>query len=87
MTEEEILHELLCDGARALLDAAILEVYECGARDAFHVDAVMLVESPVLYGDDGMDEVRRQLGERHVVVSGHASIDGASQEDEAAEAV
>lgn len=52
--EEEVLDELLRDGARALLNLARLQVDERRARDALEVEAVVAVEAPVLDGDDGL---------------------------------
>ena len=62
MREEEVLDELLRDGARALLDFARLQVDERRARDALEVEAVVAVEAPVLDGDDGLlQRLRRVL--------------------------
>jgi hypothetical protein len=59
-----ISRSLRGDGAAAL-PAAPEEVGEKRARDAFEVDAEMLEEAPVLGGDDGIEDVRRDLVERH----------------------
>ena len=87
VAEEEVLHELLRDGARAFLDAAVLEVDERRAQNAFGIDAMMLVEPPILDGDDGMEQVWRHLLDGDVAVFLDVGIHGAAQEDEAFEPV
>ena len=89
MREEEVLDELLGDGARALLDLAGLQVDEGGARDAREVEAVVAVEAAVLDGDDGLLQGVRRVLEMDVVRVAHidAARDGAPQEDDAAQPV
>ena len=87
MGEEEVLHELLGDGARAFLDLAVLDIHECRAGDARGVEAVMAVEAVVFDGDHGLLQGIRDFAERYVVVALHARIDGAADEEKAAQAV
>lgn len=54
MREEEILDELLGDGARAFFNLARLQVDEGGTHDAFKVKTVMRIKALVLDGDDGL---------------------------------
>jgi hypothetical protein len=65
LAEEEVLHQLLGEGRAALDDAAAAQVGERGAQDADRVDAVVVVEAPVLDQDDRARQQRRQRGERH----------------------
>ena len=64
----DVLRELLCDGgaARALQEVVAegREVLQRGARQAAHVQAVVLVEALVLRGDGRLHQPRRDLGER-----------------------
>ena len=89
MREEEILDELLRDGARTLLDLAGLQVDERGARDALEVEAVVAVEASVLDGDDGLLQGVGHVLQFDVVRVAHidAALDGAPQEDDAAQPV
>ena len=89
MREEEVLDELLRDGARTLFDRARLQVDERRARDALEVEAVVAVEAPVLDGDDGLLQRLRRVLQLDVVRVVHvdAALDRAPQEDDAAQAV
>src|SRR5690606_12074502 len=55
-------HELLRERARALTDLSGAQVDERGAQHAFEIDAVMLVEAPVLDRFQRVDEKRRHVG-------------------------
>jgi hypothetical protein len=58
---EGVLHELLGDRRAALHRLLALHVLPEGARDAGVVDALVLVEAPVLDRDHGVLHVRRDL--------------------------
>ena len=64
-SQEEVLDELLGDGAAALTHLAGSQVREQRARDAAQIDAAMHLEALVLDGEDRVDQVRRQLLELH----------------------
>src|SRR6185503_4587095 len=53
---ERVLDELLGDGRATLGDGTRVDVLEQGPRRTAPVDAVVLVELPVLDGDDGVDQ-------------------------------
>ena len=80
--EEQVLDELLGDGAGALLNLTVLQVDEGGAHDAFHVEAVMGVKAVILDGDDGVGEIIRYIGKLHVAGTRQAAFDGLLQEKE-----
>jgi hypothetical protein len=63
--EEEVLDELLGERAATLSDAARAQVREQRSTDASNVDAGMRLEALILDGDDGIDEVRREVFEAH----------------------
>ena len=65
--QEEVLHQLLRDGAAAdqvLLLAA--QVRDHRADGANQIDAGVVVEAAVLDGEDGLDHARRNGRERHL---------------------
>jgi hypothetical protein len=59
--EEEVLHQLLGDGAAALDVRLRLDVADGGAHDAEGIEPGMGEEAPVLDGEHGLDEVVRVL--------------------------
>ena len=61
LRQEKIFGELLRDRRAALGNAAVQDVGDEGAADAEGIDAVMLVEAPVLDGDEGLRHVGRQF--------------------------
>ena len=63
--EEQVLHELLRDGRRALDRAAGAGVGEEGADDGPHVDAGVFAEAAVFGADEGVDHVARYVGGFH----------------------
>ena len=63
--QEQVLRHLLGDGAAALDDGAGAQVGESGARQADHVEPEMAVEAPVLGGQHGLGQGRRQVFEAH----------------------
>jgi hypothetical protein len=76
--EEEILDELLRD-RRGTAGSRTLEVVYCGDLDLVPVEAVVLVETRVFSGDDGVLELGRYLGEGNEAVAlmvGSAVDDG-----------
>lgn len=89
MREEEVLDELLRDGARALFDLPRLQVDEGRAQDAFKVKAVMAVETLVLDGDYRLLHGVGDVSELDVigVVLVDAAVYGALQEDDARKAL
>ncbi len=64
LSQKEIFRQLLRDGGAALGHAAMPNVGDQRARDAVRVDAVMLVEAPILDGDEGLRNVVRQFFQR-----------------------
>ena len=62
--EEDVLGELLGDGAAALGEMAGAQIGEPGAQKADRIDAEMLVEAPVFGGDDGLRQIGRHLLQR-----------------------
>ncbi len=59
--EEEILGELLRDGAAALDDMAGTHVDDGGAEQTEEIDAEMAVEAPILRGDDRVGQIFRHV--------------------------
>ncbi len=64
LSQKEIFRQLLRDGGAALADAAVQNVGDQRARDAVRVDAVMLVEAPILDGEEGLRHIARQFLQR-----------------------
>jgi hypothetical protein len=64
LVAEHIARQLLCDRGAALRIA--LQVGHQRAADAGEVDAVVVVEAVVFRGDEGVDDVRRHLRQRHL---------------------
>ena len=64
LSEKEIFRQLLRDGGGALRHAAMQNVGDGRARDAPRIDAVMLVEAPILDGDEGLRHVARHFLQR-----------------------
>ena len=62
--EEEVLDQLLGEGASPLTNPAGPQVREHGTRDASQIDARVALEALVLHGEHGVDQVARQLVER-----------------------
>ena len=65
LADQEIFHHLLGDGRAALRPARIGQIADEGADDAALVDAVVLVEAPVLGGDEGLLHQIGNVAERH----------------------
>ena len=61
--EEKDLHQLLCDGRPALIEAPGLEIGERRAGKAAEIDAVMVVEAAVLHDEKRLGQMRRHVGE------------------------
>ncbi len=61
LREEDVLGELLRDGAAALDDVAGAQIGECRAHRAPEIDAEMAVEAPVLGRDHRLGQVFRHL--------------------------
>src|SRR4249920_4060933 len=61
LREEKIFCELLRDRRATLGYAAVEDVGDEGAADAERVDAAMLVEAPILDGDEGFGNIGRQF--------------------------
>jgi hypothetical protein len=59
--EEEVLDELLSEGASPLADRARAQVRDHRSDDAARIDAVVGVEALVLYGQHRVDHVVRQI--------------------------
>ncbi len=64
VAQEVAAHELLRERARALSDLARREIHERSAQHSEHVDAVVLVEAPVLDRLQGRRQERRNVGRR-----------------------
>ena len=71
--EEAGLGELLADRAAALAHPAGAQVAHHRPGDAPGVDADMAVEAPVLDGEKGLADMRRQLGDRHRLADDRAA--------------
>ena len=56
-----VARQLLRDGARALAHMAGDQILQRGANDAEQIVAVVLIKFCVLYRDDSVDEIGRQL--------------------------
>ena len=65
VADQEVLHHLLGDGRAALRAAGFGKIADEGADDAALVDAVMLIEAPVLGGDERLLHEIGNVGERH----------------------
>ena len=65
--QEERARQLLGDGAAALDRPRRARIADDGASDGNRVDARMAEEAMVLDGDEGVLEMRRDGGDRHVV--------------------
>ena len=65
VADQEVLHHLLRDGRAALRPAGFRKIADEGADDAVLVDAVMLIEAPVLGGDERLLHEIGHVGERH----------------------
>ncbi len=63
--DEQLLDELLADGATTLLDAMVGVVGQGGAEDRGRIDPAVRVEGVVLDGDRRVDDVRRDVADRH----------------------
>jgi hypothetical protein len=63
--EEALLHDLLRNRRAALRDAARAHVREERAEDADRIDTDVAAEAHVLRGDEGIDDVLRQVVEQH----------------------
>src|SRR2546430_2471091 len=70
LERETIARQLLCDRARALTHPRGDEVLEGCANDAEEIVAVMAIKFCVFNGDDGVNQIRRQLvvGDRLAVL-------------------
>ncbi len=75
--DDRVLHELLRDRRAALHDALVRDVLPAGAKDPAEIDAVVLVEPPILDRDDRVLHQRRDL----VRLEQHAAL-VASQDGE-----
>ena len=64
--QKTLARELLRDRAAALGDAAVPNVGQSRRRHTDEVEALVLIEALILDGDDGLNEVRRDLGQRDV---------------------
>ena len=64
-SDEQLLGQLLRDGAPALDDAATFQVIEGGPRNRQVVQTVVVIEGPILDGDRGFEHQRRHRAERH----------------------
>ena len=65
--KERKLGELLGDRA-ATFGASAGQIAPRSASDPARIDSPMVIEAPVLDGDEGVDDVRRQLGDLHRLV-------------------
>ena len=65
--EEKDLHQLLCDGRPALIEASRLEIDECCAGETAEIDAVMVIKTAVLHDEKRLGEMRRHIGEAQPV--------------------
>ena len=63
--DEDLLHQLLADGATALTDPVMQVVIDGGAGDAADVDPAVLVEAMVLDCDGGVDHIGGDVAERN----------------------
>src|SRR3712207_9235887 len=61
LRDEQVFHELLCYGGPALLDVPGSQVSPGRTRDTLEVHPEMVVEAPVLNGDDRLREVLAQV--------------------------
>src|SRR6185295_1690329 len=59
--QEQVLRQLLGEGRTALDDAARLIVGEEGPDEADRIDTEMMIEAPVLDGDDRLRQIGRHL--------------------------
>src|SRR5271155_4327936 len=66
--QEQVLGELLGDSGSALHDTASPRVGHQRAERAVEVDAVVLVETAILGGEHGLDQMVRHLLERYRIV-------------------
>ena len=74
--QEQVLGELLGDGRAALADAAFFQIGHRRAQHAARIDAAMLVETAILCGQNGVDQVLGQLLRLHMLsVAGAAGGD------------
>ena len=64
--QEALAGELLGQGAAALRQATLAQVGERRAGDAHDVDAAVAAEPLILDGEQRLDQVRRDIGQRHV---------------------
>ena len=69
--EEQVLRQLLRDRAAALDRAAGIEVRERGPGDAAQIHSRMLEEPPVLHGQNGVDQMARDLRQLDRSAQGH----------------
>ena len=65
--DQLVLHVLLGDGRATLLDPAVGGVGPEGADDGLGVDTAVLPEAGVLYGDHGVLQEPRDLGQGHAL--------------------
>ena len=72
--QEQVLGELLGQGRAALNRAAARQVCRTGAQNAERIDAEMRIEVAILDRDEGLWQVRRQVGDPHGGASRVAAI-------------
>src|SRR6185295_5206502 len=65
-TKEALSRQLLRDGAAALRRAPAADVRDRRRCDADQVEAAMLVEALIFDVENRVDQIRRDLGERHI---------------------
>src|ERR1700734_1349055 len=67
-SEEQIFHQLLCNG-RGSAGAAALPILVGSNLDLVPIEAMVLVEAPVFRGDDSVLKIGRDLTERNEFVA------------------
>src|SRR2546423_3176847 len=67
LREIDVLHELLCDGAPALIEMQVEEILEPGLAGTEQVEAAMLIEGAVLDRNRRLEHRRCDLVQRHDV--------------------
>lgn len=85
--EEEIFDQLLCDGAGAFFDLAVLDIDQRSPHDALQVEAVMAVKAGVFYGNDGLLHRLGDIAYFDVILVIDAAVNSSFDEEETADAV
>ena len=87
LRQKEIFGELLRNRTAAFFKGSVLQIDEYGASDSLQVNAVMVVKAAIFDGNDGVLYVSGNVGERNVMVSIHACVNGFTEINESMQTI